>query len=126
MKKIINTYDQLVAASKAPENPLPKEHCVAIGLRSIGIRSAFNLVAVWSPLRKMDPGAHWSVYGAMVFNYEEYENGDRRKAKAAVRERAKAWVAEHTGYTGPWARNKMGELVPASVNKRFPIGSEVP
>lgn len=109
---IINTWDQLNEAARA--GTLPKEKCVAVSYsRRAEGRLGYadcNKSLVWSPFFEVDPKAHWGDQGRKAFV------GDR----AVSLEPAKAWAAERFGVK-EWARNRLGDYVPAEVNRRHPI-----
>lgn len=69
-----------------------------------------NKSIVWSPSFKTDTNAAWYNHANKVFS------GNRDVSLEA----AKAWSAEQYGIE-EWSRNRVGDYVPAIVNKKHPI-----
>jgi hypothetical protein len=110
MKQIINTWGQLEAAVEA--GIIPKEKAVALSYAPSETQgcSVAN-TRVFSPFFKTHPGeAAWYQYGDMSFS------GNRSSSM----EEAKAWAEERYGIT-EWKGNRMRDVVPAIVQKHFPI-----
>lgn len=113
-EKIINTFDQLVAAGGG----------VAIVPTTIGTSRAEKQVAThWLVIRVVngklvdtDPKAAWYFHGRKAFGWFA---GTKEKANAL--KTAQAWILKTYGINGPWTRNRLGDYVPTIVNKTFPI-----
>jgi len=112
MHRLVNTYDQLHAAVE--EGIIPKEKAVALMYQpndySRGGSSARMQVA--SPFFKTDPRpeAPWYNYNTKTFL------GKRSESQPLAIE----WATKEYGIT-EWKRNRMGDLVPAIVQKKFPL-----
>lgn len=112
---MINTHDQLVAAGGG----------VALCPNHVGIRT--TRIYGWHVYRVdaagvkivTDPKAAWYDYGRKVF-YPPADLPFHERQRAALAE-AQAWVKKQGWYAGEWSRNRMGDFVPADVQKRFPI-----
>lgn len=59
--------------------------------------------------------AAWYDYGRMSFC------SDRTPGFAADLVRAQRWIAAQYGEVGPWVRNRIGDYVPARVQKAAPL-----
>ena len=100
----VNTYDQLVKAG----------YGVAISPRHIGIRetSVFGFEVWKATERGVERFKHeFDVDMSLPFH--------ERQAKALTA--AQKWCERVLGIKGPWARNHMGDVIPASIHKAFPL-----
>lgn len=113
--RLINTYDQLKAA--VADGVIPENRAVAVSYHAcargrLGYGDCSKAM-VFSPFFQVNPKAHWRDQGAMTFivmgrNWREYI------------ETAKRWASKRFGIT-EWARNRMGDYVPAKVNRLYPL-----
>lgn len=115
MDRVVNTWDQLRAAKAAG---FDSKQCVAIGYAANGGRSVLPAWwAVWSPFFKTNPDGAWYEHGSKTFTMGDGETHKERKAAALIT--AQAWAAQY-GIT-EWAKNRVGDYVPAAIQKQFPI-----
>lgn len=118
---VINTWDQLVAASRDPRcrggqvglfyhgpsrepGPLSWAHYAVI-------------LIVDGREVKTDPKGAWYAYGRKLFNVD----GPVLQNRTETRQKATAWAREHLGVTEEFIRNRMGDYVPATTNKLYPL-----
>ena len=113
-RRIVNTWDQIMAAGGTG---------VFISAVSVTTSRAAKTPATdWVVIRLVDGRevatdrqAAWYHNKHKAFSFSCH--GDKVKALAA----AKAWVANQGWYDGNWVRNRMGDFLPAEINKQFPI-----
>lgn len=114
--RIINTYDQLMAAMRAGH-----KWPYALCREYVGHRTPyFYGWKVYHPTKATDPSKSTSLSrGYRTFSRVGAASSDRmgREALAA----AQQWVADTYGYSGLWKRNRMGDYVPADIQKQWPI-----
>jgi hypothetical protein len=115
-RSIFNTHDQLVVALRAGHKAP-----FAIGKSSGPLSSSMNGWKVYHPALKTDPKAAWYDYGQKTFRLFGRSETDTAERKAAALFEAQQWVAQTYGYTGEWKRNRMGDYVPADIQKQWPI-----
>jgi len=109
-RRIINTYDQLVAAGGGVAiSYQPSDRMAVAGWRVFRVANG-KIVAT-------DPKAHFLDHGQKTFTCS-------RNDKAAQFTAAKAWVAATYGEHGPWKMNAMRDYVPERIQKQFPIRRE--
>jgi hypothetical protein len=114
-REIVNTHDQLVAAVNA--GTIQKDQAISVSYRARP--GEVSKAVVGSPYFKTDEDAHWMDYGRKTFS--AHFNGGWRKSI----EVAKEWATETYGIS-EWARNRVGDWVPAIVNKKHPIPKPPP
>jgi hypothetical protein len=115
---IVNTYDQLMAAR---ESGLVKRP-VAIGPAYLPGRGSSRCGwVVWSPVERTDPDhdAPWYFGGKKHFGTFG-KDGTRREQTAAALTDAMRWANDTYGPFN-WARNRMGDYIPAQIKKAFPL-----
>jgi hypothetical protein len=109
--RLINTYDQLVAAGGG----------VAIFMKYTQGRSSracgWQVYQVDAKGREVltNKGGPWYEYGRKTFYWSS------TKPKLDTLEEIKTWIEEHLGEHGPWKRNPMRDYVPERIAKQFPI-----
>jgi hypothetical protein len=113
--RLINTHDQLIAAVEG--GTIEEAKAVAVSYHAkpagrLGWGDASGALA-WSPFMVLSESV-WRHGGAKHFPAG-------RNWREAV-EQAKAWASEKFGITD-WARNRVGDFVPAEVNAKHPIPS---
>jgi hypothetical protein len=109
--EIINTFDQLTAAGG-------------------GLALCYESPSRWTTpkvsvmrvsegkLAKTRSDAPWYDHGMKTFIVDRPLT---KENKAAAFAEAQTWVALNFDERGPWKRNRMGDLVPEWIDKRFPI-----
>jgi hypothetical protein len=111
-REIINTHDQLVAAGGG----VALIYLASTAGQRGGMGARFHVYRIGADGRQRvtDPNAHWSDSHCKTFHVFVKSREEQLAA-------AQAWVAEQGWYTGLWARNRMGDYVPADIHKRFPL-----
>jgi hypothetical protein len=117
-RDLINTHDQLRAAGGG----------VAITVAYSSGRETY--VSGWHVYRLGPDGkqivteakGHFWDHGCKWFSLGMGRPGEsfHEKKRRALAE-AQAWVREQGWYDGEWKRNAVGDVVPADIQKRFPI-----
>lgn len=115
--RIINTFDQLMAARKAG---LPDVAVVTDTWRGStgGVRIACG-AAIWKPGVNLAPRTEWGRDGMLVFSDSSFKGSTRERRKQAFAA-AKKRAAEKFGVES-WFRNSMGDHIDRRVAKQFPI-----
>jgi hypothetical protein len=116
-REAVNAYDQLASARKAGlGGPY-----VLIAYMSDGGRGGLGQYwAVDCPGRVLDKDSHWGLHGKKGFWLHTHEGEGLSGRKAQALAAAQGWVAERFGEVA-WARNAVGDYVPAHINKAFPV-----
>ena len=117
-RQIINTWDQLMAAIADRISATP----VAIGSAVLPYDDKQSGWYVWSPVKPTDPTSAWYHCGCKYFSIFAHAS-TRSQRKAAALVEAMKWADDNYG-PFEWAKNKMGDYIPADINKAFPLRKE--
>lgn len=134
---IVNTHHQITAA--ADTGLLDLSRAVAIVASHAWTSSATRDGSqdgwiLYSPFFKTDPKAAWYHHGQLFFGFHKTaislppaasRAAERKARKQASLDAAIAYCAQAYGHHD-WARNRMGDWVPAEVEATFPIPKDKP